>query len=165
MNLVITGAGGFLGRNLLEQGQKMFRKELKIIAVTGQKTDSNIIAFGREEFFTGYQFNDTDILINCAFPRNKDGFQMANGLDYIVRLLEKAASEGAVINISSQSVYSQKRLCTADERTQLSLESEYAIGKYATELMINSLCRCITHTNIMLCGFLYDFLSKRRTIW
>lgn len=157
MNLVITGAGGFLGRELLRQSRKLVEKELNIVAVSGQKIpDTDITVLGRESFFNDYRFTDSDVLINCAFPRNTDGVQMANGLSFIARLMGKAVSDGvgAVINISSQSVYSQGRTTPADEDTLLNLESGYSIGKYATELFTNSLCRSIPHTNLRMASLI-----------
>ena len=148
MAIVLTGAGGFLGKEILAQASK-----LDIVAVSGQDLSSVFCGkvLDRNMFFSEYKFSSSDVLINCAFPRNTDGVQMADGLEFTARLFRKAADEGAgaVINISSQSVYSQKRMESADEKTQLNLESGYAIGKYATELLLDAIC-CgkIPNTNI-----------------
>ena len=58
-------------------------------------------------------------------------------------VFERAAEAGAsaIINISSQSVYSQQRTDAATEETPVSLESSYAVGKYAVELILESICR------------------------
>lgn len=157
MNVLVTGAGGFLGTELVRQLVK--KDQVRVIAVTSQKlklhhkigdTD-NIVLEDREAVFeSGFDFSDIDVLINCAFPRSADGIQMADGLKYIGDVLSVAVAGGvkAVINISSQSVYSQFRENAADENTTLNLESKYAIGKYATELLTNTICKTIPHTNI-----------------
>ncbi len=82
------------------------------------------------------------ILVNCAYPRNASGASVAEGLEYTRDLFESAVRFGAkaIINISSQSVYSGKRKEAAAEDTALCLESGYAIGKYAVELMLEGIC-------------------------
>lgn len=104
-------------------------------------------------------------IINCAFPRNTDGANVAIGLEYINSLFcaAKDYHSRAVINISSQSVYSQKRTHMADENTSLCLESEYAIGKYATELMLNSICRDLPHTNLRMSSLIGPYFNQRIT--
>lgn len=160
---LITGAGGFLGAELVRQ--MAGNSEIQILALTSQEDRlrricngaSNVIPLGRNAVFdSGFSFTDIDVLINCAFPRNTDGVQMADGLKYISRLLETAVTGGvkSVINVSSQSVYSQVRMEQATENTELSLETKYAVGKYAAELMTNSVCRNIPHTNIRMASLI-----------
>lgn len=153
--VLITGAGGFLGRHLV----KRFLEEddIEVFALTSQKEALEIV-FGNSKLFTvlckedDINKNDFDILINCAYPRNVDGIQMAEGLSYIDRVYRAAASGKvkAVINISSQSVYSQIRKSAADEDEPINLETKYAIGKYAVELLTNRMFEKIPHTNIRL---------------
>lgn len=163
MRVLITGGSGFLGTELVRQLAKKY--EIQVIALTSQekklgqiaKYASNITVIGQNAVFEpDFVFSDIDVLINCAFPRNGDGIQMANGLHYINSLMETAVTGGvkSVINISSQSVYSQMRLEEAAEDTELNLESKYAIGKYAVELMTNSLCHAIPHTNIRMASMI-----------
>ena len=68
---------------------------------------------------------------------------IADGLKYIQSVFEKSVEGNAavIVNISSQSVYSQKRTEAATEETPVCLESPYAVGKYAVELMLESICR------------------------
>ena len=67
-----------------------------------------------------------------------------------------------VINVSSQSVYSQKRVLPADENTVLCLESKYAVGKYATELLVNAICgKAVLHTNIRLASLIGAGFDQR----
>lgn len=151
--IVITGAGGFLGKELLFMG-----RDLNIVAVSSQKVkvSTNTILIDRNNFFDDFRFMDTDILVNCAFPTYANGTQIADGMEFVKKLLMKAENEavGGVINISSQSVHGLKRTDIASEISPISLESVYAAGKYATELLTNSLCRNIPHMNIRMASLI-----------
>jgi nucleoside-diphosphate-sugar epimerase len=118
MKILISGAGGFLGTEIVSQLAE--KENVQLVALTSQEKrlrekvgDSrNVTVFDRNSVFeSDFDFSDTDLLINCAFPRNADGIAMADGLRYVERLLEAAVAGGvkSVINISSQSVYSQVR--------------------------------------------------------
>ncbi len=164
MRIAITGAGGFLGRNILN------------ILKNG---DCEVYAFSSQENRLQSQYSDTenihfinmaeevptgiDVLLNCAFPRNEDGEQMATGLDYIQNVFCQCVGKkvSTVINISSQSVYSQKRKDCADESTTLNLESKYAVGKYATELLLNTICHDINHANIRMASLIGKDFEQR----
>lgn len=163
MKILITGAGGFLGTELVKE--LMRQEDVDVVALTSQKEKlvqtigeaANVTLSGRNSVFEpGFDFSSIDVLINCAFPRNVDGIQMADGLQYISRLLKRAVTGGvkSVINISSQSVYSQTRMKPAAEDTELNLESKYAIGKYAAELLTNSVCWNIPHTSIRMASLI-----------
>lgn len=159
MNLVITGAGGFLGKNLIEYFSKCKDKP-QITAITSNvesllekyKKNYKTICVVDKDNLDMVDWKQADVLLNCAFPRNNDDVQMAKGLKFISKVITIAKDRGtrAVINISSQSVYSQTREQPATEDTELSLETKYAVGKYATELITNSVCRDIPHTNLRL---------------
>lgn len=164
MKVVITGAGGFLGRNILEL---LKDRNCEVYAFSSQKT----VLEEKYREIKQYHFLDlkeeipdnVDVLLNCAFPRNEDGEQMAIGLEYIHNIFAQCAKKkvSALINISSQSVYSQKRDYCADESAVLNLESKYAVGKYATELLLKSTCPDICHTNIRMASLIgYDFEQR-----
>lgn len=167
MIIAVTGASGFLGKKLI----------LRIL----QKTKHNVLAITsnfeawehiknrhRIKVINRYDFNKIkeekiDVLINCAFPRNEDGMEMAKGLNYIKDIFEIVADSKikAVINISSQSVYSSKRGLAAIETDSLNLETKYAVGKYASELMTNIICSKINHTNIRLASLIGPEFNQR----
>lgn len=77
-----------------------------------------------------------DWVVNCAFPRARGGLELAAGLDYQQALFSAAARSevGAVLNMSSQSVYRSDRTEPADETAELDLDTPYATAKYAAEL-------------------------------
>lgn len=158
MIIAITGAGGFLGRNLLN---KLRETQHSVYALTSKpdeikESNTNRIIYIYKDEYTDVPWDTIDVLINCAFPRNADGNMMADGLNYIKNILSFSVEHGvkAVINISSQSVYSQKRKEAATEKTSLDLETKYAVGKYATELLTNSICGKIRHTNLRMASLI-----------
>lgn len=172
MRILITGAGGFLGRELLRQLKE--NTKVQVVALTSQQNElkeiyqnsSNITIVDRDALFDKeHPVEKVDVLINCAFPRNVDGVKMAEGMLYIQRVLESARDMQvrAVVNISSQSVYSQMRENAASEDTVLDLESKYAVGKYATELLTNSICKEIPHTSLRMASLIGPEFDQRLT--
>ena len=149
-NIFITGASGFLGRHLLQRIKD--DEQFKVFALSSHP-DQMEEKLGYENITYLYKdtiFGDTlgpllkdALVINCAYPRNSTGTEIADGLKYIQRVFESAVKREAraIINISSQSVYSQQRADAATEETPVSLESPYAVGKYAVELMLESICK------------------------
>lgn len=170
MNIAITGAGGFLGTELLRQLSK--KLDVTVYAFTfdferNRETyiiSDNIISLDNSEA-TQFDYSEIDVLINCAFPRNVSDETFAKGLDFIQIVIEKAANDnvGSVINISSQSVYSQLRMAPADESFPPVLESKYAVGKYWSELFVNTVCRNIRHTNLRMASLIGAGFNQRIT--
>ncbi|MBP3268748.1 MAG: NAD(P)-dependent oxidoreductase [Ruminococcus sp.] len=170
MIIAITGAGGFLGTELLKQLSE--NKDVTVYAFTFEsernrsgfiKAD-NIIDVDNSEAYA-FDYSKIDVLINCAFPRNVEGAGFSQGLDFIQKVIEKAAKDkvGSVINISSQSVYDQSRETPADENTEIILGTKYAVGKYCSELFVNSVCRSIRHTNLRMASLIGAGFDQRIT--
>lgn len=164
MRIAITGAGGFLGRNILEL---LKNKDCEVYAFSSREVELGEKYKGIKQYhFLNVKEeipDNIDVLLNCAFPRNEDGEEMAIGLKYIHNIFAQCAQKevSALVNISSQSVYSQKRDYCADESSELNLESKYAVGKYATELFLNAGCSNVYHTNIRMASLIgYDFEQR-----
>lgn len=170
--IVITGSKGFLGDNLVDALQD--NSKYIIYALSSQSDEAqngneneNVQYYHKDAVFSdkGKVFLQNAIVINCAFPRNSTGTGMADGLRYIQKLFDcsREYNAQAIINISSQSVYSQKREEIASEKTPLCLESPYAVGKYSTELMLESACRStkIAYTNIRMASLIGPGFDQR----
>lgn len=148
--IVITGASGFLGRHLVERLKDDGRFSVWALSSRPEQLRAQVDGHNIE-----YLHKDTILearcrewmtgatVVNCAYPRASTGTAIADGLRYIQGVFESAIIYGAraVVNISSQSVYSPQRTEAATEQSPVSLESPYAVGKYAVELMLESLCR------------------------
>lgn len=171
--IVLTGASGFLGRNLLPA---LAGDGARIIAVTSKSENELLnlcslksknalrdVCSPRDRQSISRALRRADFLINCAFPRSSEGTELAIGLEFTSWLFEEAASQGAraVVNISSQSVYSQHRTEPATEETPVCPESSYAVAKYATELMLNTSCKSIPHTSIRLASLIGPGFDQR----
>ncbi len=171
MKILISGAGGFLGKELISQLIDI--EQVFLIALTSQVSDltnrfsekNNILVLNRDAIINGEYQGDIDVFVNCAFPRNTDGSAMADGLKYISQMLQAAVERSVkgIINISSQSVYSQRRPEAADENYPLTLETPYAVGKYATELLTNSICASVPHTNLRMASLIGPGFNQRVT--
>lgn len=168
IKVVVTGASGFLGSNIIERLKD--NGDVMVYALSSKPIESlavNVKYLHKDVIYTyeSEEVLEDSIVINCAFPRNSTGTGMADGLAYINRLFVacKEYKAKAVINISSQSVYPQKREYAADEKTKVCLESMYAVGKYATELMLESLLSGtdVKFTNIRMASLIGPGFNQR----
>ena len=172
MKVIITGCGGLLGRELLRQLAQDDRHTVCALSSNVEKTSMlvgtypNTTVFHADALINGQITCDSNtILINCAFPRNENDPQMAQGLEYVRATLCAAAHSGigAIINISSQSVYDINRTSPATEKDSPLLQSKYAVGKYATELFTKMLQPVVPCTNIRLASLISKDFDQRLT--
>lgn len=149
MRFVVTGAGGFLGSSVVRE--LLAETDHDVVAVSSQ-TDGELAAqlerapypalrrfpqvHPRTRLLEAGFLRDGDIVINCAFPWNRGGRAMADGLEYLTRLFQSAHAVDlhTFVNVSSQSVYSQARAEAADESSPIECDTPYSTGKYAMEL-------------------------------
>ena len=168
---VITGAGGFLGSNLLPQLMSMANE---VVAITSKSRDtvaSNLdsmrgvlrIVAPQEIDSSSLLMQNADILVNCAFPRTSNGESIAIGLEYISKIYRFAKQTGikSIVNISSQSVYDPHRTKAASEQDPICLESKYAVAKYASELLLEEVCDDVPHTSIRLASLIGTGFDQR----
>lgn len=158
MKVVITGAGGFLGKAIVDELMKYEKYEIfaltsQVEKMQSQYAGSSKIHFMKHTSYNEIDFSQIDFLISCAFPtKAEDGVGMAKGLEYVCQLLNYANESGVkhIVDISTQSVYGTQRKCKADETTEINLDTKYAVGKYYTELMLNDICKncMLTHYRI-----------------
>lgn len=170
--VVITGASGFLGSHLVERIKS--DKQYEVYALSSrsnelkEKIGGKNIEYLHKDIVTSSlapEILKDAVVINCAYPRNSTGTAIANGLKYIQGVFESAVDDGAaaIINISTQSVYSQQRTEAATEATPVCLESPYAVGKYAVELMLESICkgRETSYTNLRMASLIGPGFDQR----
>ena len=153
--ILISGAGGFLGSELV---QAFFMCENVHVFALSSQNNSLKEKYSKYENFDVVTCipENVDLFINCVFPSNANGEELANGLQFIANLYNEAIQKKvkSVINVSSQSVYDQKKNMPASEKTQCNLRTNYAVGKYAVEMMTNTVFRNIPHTNIRLASLI-----------
>lgn len=167
--IAVSGAGGALGGQILAMAAD---EGLEVVALTSKPEvlqkkyeGKDTLHFLERNSFENVPWEQVDVLANCAFSLNAGGIALADSMDYVKRLLVSAAEGGvkSVLNISSQSVYSQKRQEAAAEGDDPNLESSYAVGKYATELLVDALFRMVPHASLRL-GNLVDETTDYRIL-
>ncbi len=170
--IVITGASGFLGSHLTERlkddgGCEVYALSSRPEDLRERIGGSNIEYLRRDAIRdeAAAEMLAGAVVVSCAYPRNSTGTAIADGLAYIRTTFESAVEKGAagIINISSQSVYSQKRTEEATEETAICLESPYAVGKFAAELLLESVCRDggTMHTSLRMASLIGPGFDQR----
>ena len=156
MKLVISGASGFLGAEIIRQAKEI--PTIQPVAVTSKPENyPDLDTIHTNRFLDeGVSFDPDDVFINCLFPTNANGVRMADGLQKVYRMIRKAAGSnvGAIINISSQSVYPSERDKPTGEEDMLSLETPYAVGKYSSEAYTDLAFQNRPHSHIRLASLI-----------
>lgn len=146
--ILITGISGVLGGNLvkgiLEQTDyNIISLTANVRDVKAEFKDKRIVHLNREDWFNKIDRNiDISTFINCGFPRTSNPLYLAKGINSMESLIKRALQLNVknIINISSQSVYSQRKKKAADELTEVCPESLYGMTKYSVEKIIDLLC-------------------------
>ncbi|MEV0571757.1 NAD(P)-dependent oxidoreductase [Micrococcus luteus] len=149
MRFVVTGAGGFLGSTLVRELLSTTDHEVVAASSQGPAEMKELLerppfprlsraphVHAREELLQEGFLQSGDVVVNCAFPWNRGGTAMAQGLEYLTQLFKAASSVDlhSFVNVSSQSVYSQARTEPAAEDSPIECDTPYSTGKYAMEL-------------------------------
>ncbi|WP_066190746.1 NAD-dependent epimerase/dehydratase family protein [Gracilibacillus timonensis] len=172
--VLVSGASGFLGKELVYQLVQF--ENNKVVAITSQKenlkqefrTYSNLKILSTDDWADKLDKQDNiDILVNCAFPRSSDPTSLAKGLDFTEEIVKNSIKLNikSIINISSQSVYSQKAKSLTDETAEIVPQSLYGMAKYAGEKIVCSLCENenISYSNIRLASLTGKDFEVRMT--
>lgn len=167
MRIALTGAGGFLGSEILRQ--LACENNVDVVAFSSKETlpaeslfDKKLIVLSPDQATCSESYHGVDVLINCAFPRNANGAAIANGMNYLATVFNVSSQLGiAIVNVSSQSVYDQHRKSPAMEQTPLCLDDSYAVAKYATELLLKAHCSEMPHTSIRLASLIGPGFDQR----
>lgn len=170
--VLISGAGGFLGRELLRALSR--HKNVRIIAITSNPGKiiewfpfmENLECFSTKDWENGKaSFDKVDILIHCAFARENNTRLLAESLKFTRDLFEDAAEKGVagIINISSQSVYGRNKNVPWVEGSNPDVDSEYALAKFSSELLTQATSKSqgIYSTNLRLSSLIGPGLDIR----
>lgn len=151
MRFLVTGAGGFLGSNVV---RTLLDRDHEVLALSSQAPEDIISRIGRggghseiehrrlevagnELLLDHTSLKGCDAVVNCAFPWNRDGLEMATGLEFHRNLVEVVDQSNipTFVNVSSQSVYPSNRRTPATEKDPVNCHSPYTTAKYALELL------------------------------
>lgn len=167
MKVVVTGSGGMLGSSIVRKLARfddvaVFGATARAVSdkknVDGQSRVHNITNDQAMELLNA---NEVDLLINCAFPRDDEGASLARGLSFTNNLFKSLKYGCSVINVSSQSVYSQMKTRPSVEDDPACPQSSYGVAKYASELMLEGMCKSPQFTSIRLASLLAPDFDAR----
>ncbi len=170
--ILITGAGGFLGQELIKQFIQLDRYHL--IAITSQAgclakrfPENKTIRFydSRTWEQSLIPFQGIDVVIHCAFARSNIGSDLVKSLYFTQKVISEASNNNChVINISSRSVYGQSPNTPWSETTPVEPDSLYAMAKFNSELLLQTLAvekPNFFHTSLRLAGLIGPGLDAR----
>lgn len=147
-NVLVTGAAGYLGRELVSQ--LMDKPLFDVYAFVNNKQMALQVLpnLNPEKIFdhtdrksANIPFSNTDILVHCAFSRKSDGVELSRSLEFCRSFISEAIGKqvSRIINVSSQGVYGQSNPPLWHEKMQVAPTSLYALAKYASEQIIITL--------------------------
>jgi nucleoside-diphosphate-sugar epimerase len=155
--LLITGAGGYLGRNLIRKLKEVGTYEIYALDIDKSRiqslfsSDYRVKCFDLLDLKTGrLSLGSVDTMVHCAFARpHCSNQEIAASLEFTNEIIMRAAVNQipAIINISSQSVYGLSREPLWTERLPAAPETVYAQAKHASEMM----ARNVTQINKQTC--------------
>lgn len=146
--ILITGAAGFLGRELIQQLINHSGYDVYAFVNNKQKAIEVLRDLDPEKIFDHTDrkaavipFSQTDVLVHCAFCRQSDGSKLSESIAFTRSFIQEAIKNNVfkIINISSQGVYGQSNPPLWHEDMQPAPTSMYALAKYASEQIVNAL--------------------------
>lgn len=159
-NIIITGSSGLVATELIssllnEGGYKIYAVTTNPDKLTKRyKAKENILCLTLKDLENITDNTQFTAVVSCAFARSACGRDIASSLEFLRELIDvmKGTKLQAFINISSQSVYGQKEKPLWNEGTPVDPDYLYAIGKYASEVIVKSALKGsgINYTNIRL---------------
>lgn len=137
-NILITGANGALAQKLIEK----YKTDDKYNIIASTRNIQNLKTrlagvnyINNTDLIETEILKNTDIIVNCAFPRTQDIKAMYEAMLFYKCLVLKSIDMGTkgFINISSQSVYGSYRETPSYEINDLNPEDIYALTKCLME--------------------------------
>lgn len=164
--ILITGANGFLGKELLKKISEDGHHEVASLTRRKEYMQVNypeVDHYDMDDFnLNRIPFEEMDVVVHCAFSRGSSGAELSASLEFTVELFKKIQKD--IVNISSRSVYGQNPATPWSELTQTQPDQPYGLAKLATEQMLSLKCsqKFKGHaTNIRLAGLVgIDFNDR-----
>jgi nucleoside-diphosphate-sugar epimerase len=170
--VMISGASGQLGRRLA--ATLCARQDLEVHALTHCRVAASPVLAGLglsaiveldDEDALDRLLPHTDIIYHCAFARSHAAPALARSLQVASRIFSKASSHGAgaVVNVSSQSVYGAHRTGASSEGDPVNPADAYALCKYGAELLLSQIAdaRGLAHSQVRLASLVGDGMDER----
>ena len=137
-NILITGANGILAQKLIEKYNNKSQYNITASTRNIQNLKTRLAGvnyINNTDLIETEILKNTDIIVNCAFPRTQDISAMYEAMLFYKCLVLKSIdmSTKGFINISSQSVYGSYRETPSYEINDLNPEDIYALTKCLME--------------------------------
>lgn len=165
MNILITGADGFLGSKITKEIQNnttwnVVGLTLSMDLVNRMLEKQSDIDLSRVRYMTNDEFFNSNCeshdfygAVHLAFSRRmQPAKDIASSIDFAAAIFHKLAEiqVDRVINMSSQGVYGNTEEIRTEE-TPPAPATQYTMAKYAAEVLFNDIMRdCTHHTNFRL---------------
>ena len=154
MKVLITGGSGYLAWELVRQMKEMNYHKIVVASSSPEKLkdDENYkgtLIVGNDVILHDNKFLRTiDIIVHTAFCRKSIGSELMDSLQFSDKLFQRAkyCEVGALVNISSQSVYDSEKESLPTEDEKCAPGYLYAFAKAASELLMQSIM-CESKTN------------------
>ncbi|MGI6157631.1 MAG: NAD-dependent epimerase/dehydratase family protein [Saccharofermentanales bacterium] len=148
MSVLISGAGGFLGRHLLQQIARDDWGNVIAVSSHPEKLDAfqqmpSITVMSNDAFMESTRDLSDFTLIHLAYVRSHIFDHIRDNCIWTRRLITHCADQGLtrIIHASSQSVYDRHRISPAKETDLVTVDTAYDMGKYFLEHWITDACR------------------------
>ncbi|MGL2995205.1 NAD-dependent epimerase/dehydratase family protein [Flavobacterium sp. TSSA_36] len=154
--LLLTGATGYLGRNLIDALLES-KDSFEILALVRAKETalallpSEVLCYDVQDLENGQLvLGKVDVLLHAGFARPyRSQEELSDSLAFTADLFSRAVANQVptIVNISSQSVYGQSDVLPWKETATIAPATPYGIAKYATELLLESTVAQHNHIN------------------
>lgn len=175
MNILITGATGFVGSRLLQMKNQLFDKRDRLILLTSKEIDGFDCILHKDYKYIKADFLRKDICqIDCVIYLGhflqELHYEMSptegniSSINNIMHLIKNIPSTPKTfVYCSSMAVYGEHRNDFVDENSELHIENVYAASKYIIELYLREICiKNKINLHILRLSHIYGPGDKRR---
>ncbi len=147
MNILVTGANGFVGSRLMwfleEKGHKVFGIDKRSYCLINKHHNTILGDIRKKEDLEKFSSRNIDLIIHCAASKHDFGIseeEYFSDNEYGTKVLMEFASEASINKIiyySTVSVYGHKSV-PCDESGKLQPDNPYGASKLAGEFVISN---------------------------